>query len=64
VSNPLLNIALGTGKVVVNADYIITALHEAINQVGTQKTSAASHQNLLVVVITSHWISYVLPMEW
>ena len=44
MTDPLGDVAFASREVVVQADHLMPGLHQAINQMGADKTSPSSHQ--------------------
>ena len=44
MTDPLGDIAFASREVVVQADHLLPGLHQAINQMGSDKTGSSSHQ--------------------
>ena len=44
MTDPLGDVAFTSREVVIKADHLMTGLHQAINQMGADKTSPSSHQ--------------------
>ena len=44
MTNPLRDVGFASREVVIKADHLLPGLHQAINQMGANKTSPSSHQ--------------------
>ena len=44
MTNPLSDVVFASREVVIKADHLLPGLHQAINQMGANKTSPSSHQ--------------------
>ena len=47
----MLHVTLGTGEQVVHAEYLMSLLQQAIDEVGSEEACASGHQNAFAAII-------------
>jgi hypothetical protein len=47
----MLDVSLGTRKIVIDADDVVTLIEQTVDQMGTKKACASGHQDAFVAVV-------------